>query len=117
MTRPRRTFSIEFKHDAALLALDQGYSAIEASKSLGIGETALRRWVEQLRIGRDGGTPKGKALTLEQQKIQELEARVNRLEREKAILKEGPVHQRRLPALSGQQSISQQHECRWPLWR
>jgi transposase len=87
MTRPRRTFSIEFKHDAALLVLDQGYSVIEASKSLGIGETALRRWVEQLRIEHDGGTPKGEALTPEQQKIQELEAQVNRLEREQAILK------------------------------
>ena len=87
MTTQRRTFSTEFKHDAALLVLDQGYSVIEASKSLGIGETALRRWVEQLRIERDGGTPKSKALTPEQQKIQELEARINRLEREKAILK------------------------------
>ena len=76
-----------YRHNAALLVLDQGYSVIEASKSLGIGETALRRWVDQLRIERDGGTPKGKALTPEQQKIQELEARVNRLEREKAILK------------------------------
>lgn len=32
-------------------------------------------------------TPKSKALAPEQQKIQELEARINRLEREKAILK------------------------------
>ena len=53
----------------------------------GVVGTALRRWVDQLRIERDGGTPKGKALTAEQQKIQELEARINRLEREKAILK------------------------------
>ncbi len=87
MTKQRRTFSTEFKHDAALLVLDQGYSVPEASKSLGIGETALRRWVDQLRVERDGGTPKGKALTPEQQRIQELEARINRLEREKAILK------------------------------
>ena len=32
-------------------------------------------------------TPKAKALMPEQQRIQELEAQVNRLEREKAILK------------------------------
>ncbi|MGU5639234.1 hypothetical protein ACV1DC_04055 [Aeromonas caviae] len=36
---------------------------------------------------RTGTTPIGKALTPEQQKIQELEARINRLEREKDILK------------------------------
>lgn len=47
----------------------------------------LRRWVQQLRSEREGHTPNSKALTPEQQKIQELEARINRLEREKAILK------------------------------
>lgn len=35
---------------------------------------------------RTGVTPGNKALTPEQHKIQELEARINRLEREKAIL-------------------------------
>lgn len=48
---------------------------------------ALRRWVKQLQNERQGVTPKSKALTPEQQKIQELEARIDRLEREKAILK------------------------------
>jgi transposase len=50
-------------------------------------ESALRRWVKQLQEERVGVTPKSKALTPEQQKIQELEARIDRLEREKAILK------------------------------
>ena len=49
----------------------------------------MRRWVKQLEAERQGVTPKSKALTPEQQKIQELEARINRLEREKAILKKG----------------------------
>lgn len=87
MSRQRRTFSRQFKHDAACLVLDQGYSIAEACRSLDVGETALRRWVEQLRAERDGTAPASKALTPEQQRIQELEARVNRLEREKAILK------------------------------
>jgi transposase len=87
MTKQRRTFSPEFKREAADLVLKQNYSFIEASRSLGIGETALRRWVDQLQQERTGITPKSKALTPEQQKIQELEARINRLEREKSILK------------------------------
>lgn len=87
MAKQRRTFSTEFKHEAASLVLDQGYSFTEASKSLGVGETALRRWVDQLKGERGGTTPKAKALTSEQQRIQELESRINRLEREKAILK------------------------------
>jgi transposase len=83
----RHIFSTEFKHEAASLVLDQGYRFTEACQSLGIGETALRRWVSQLEEERGGVTPKAKALTPEQQRIQELEAKISRLEREKAILK------------------------------
>ncbi len=67
--------------------LDQGYSHIETSRSLGVIESALRRWVNQLQQERNGITPQSKALKPEQQKIQELEARIARLEREKSILK------------------------------
>jgi transposase len=53
--RQRRTFSSEFK--------------IEAARSLDVGETALRRWVEQLKLERGGTTPTTKTLTPEQQNI------------------------------------------------
>ena len=91
MTRKRRSFSPEFKQEAASLVLDQGYTIPQASVSLGIGESAVRRWVQQLTDERKGVTPKGKALTPEQRRIQELEARCNRLEREKEILKKATV--------------------------
>ncbi len=42
---------------------------------------------DRLKSERGGTTPKSAAMTAEQQKIQELEAKVNRLEREKSILK------------------------------
>ncbi|MCI3945892.1 transposase [Pseudomonas syringae] len=87
MTKQRRSFSAEFKREAAGLVLDQGYSHTEASRSLGVVESALRRWVNQLQQERSGVTPQSKALTPEQQKIQELESRIARLEREKSILK------------------------------
>ncbi len=87
MTKQRRSFSAEFKREAADLVLKQNYSYIEASRSLGVGESALRRWVGQVQQERQGVTPQSKALTPEQQKIQELEARIARLEREKSILK------------------------------
>ncbi|QPB84569.1 IS3 family transposase [Pseudoalteromonas rubra] len=89
MTRKRRTFTQEFKVEAAALVLDKGYSVPEACRSLDIGETALRRWIQQLKQERGGETPQSKALTPEQQKIQELEARIDRLEREKSIPKKG----------------------------
>ena len=84
----RRQFSAEFKLEAASLVLDQGYSVPEACTSLGVGDTALRRWVKQARAEREGTVPTGHApLTEEHRRIAELEAKVKRLEQEKAILK------------------------------
>lgn len=87
MSNQRRTFSPEFKRNAATLVLDQSYSHMDACRSVGVAESVLRRWVQQLQLERQGVTPQSKAMTPEQQRIQELEARVDRLEREKAILK------------------------------
>jgi transposase len=47
MSRQRRTFTPEFKREAASLVLDQGYSHADAAHSLGLVESALRRWVNQ----------------------------------------------------------------------
>lgn len=84
----RRSFSEQFKHDAASLVLDQGYSVSQACEAMNVGQTAMRRWVDQLRKERGGTTPShAKALTAEQQRIQALEQQIIKLEREKEILK------------------------------
>lgn len=84
----RRKISTEFKIESASLVLDQGYTISEACDAVGIGDTAMRRWVNQLRNERQGITPVGsKALTPDQQKIQELETKIKRIEMEKEILK------------------------------
>ena len=87
MTKQRRSFSAEFKRAAAGLVLKQNYSYIEASRSLGVGESALRRWVEQVQKERQGVTPQSKALTPEQQKFRSWKLGSLALEREKSILK------------------------------
>lgn len=87
MTSVRRGFTPEFKREAAALVVEQGYTVNEACKAMGVGDTAMRRWVEQLKSEQQGITPSSKALTAEQQRIQELEKRVKRLELEKEILK------------------------------
>lgn len=79
MSKQRRTFSPEFKQQAACLVLGQGYSHMEASRSVGVGETVLRRWMRQLQMERQGVTPQGKTITPDQQRIPELEARIERL--------------------------------------
>lgn len=63
MTRKPRSFSPEFRPEAASLVLDQGYTIPQGSLSLGIGESAIRRWVNRLTGGCGGVTPTGKALT------------------------------------------------------
>ena len=87
MARLRRSFNTDFKREAANLVLKEGYSVAEASRSLDVGEAALKRWIDQLEGERLGVTPKAKAFTDEQRRIQELEAQVRRLEQEKSILK------------------------------
>jgi len=51
MTKYRHFFSDKFKREAEAddLVLKQNYSYIEASRSLGIGESALRRRVDQVQ--------------------------------------------------------------------
>lgn len=84
----KRSFSTEFKHDAACLVLDQGYGLQEACDAVGVGMTAMRRWVGQLEGERRGKTPvKSRAMTPDQQRIQALEAKIRKIEREKEILK------------------------------
>ena len=87
MTKKRRSFTTEFKLEAAQLVTQQGYSAAEASRYLGVSDVLLGRWVRQLKKESTGIKPKSKALIPEQQRIKELEARIDRLEREKVILK------------------------------
>lgn len=84
----RRTFSQEFKLDAANLILKQGYTYKEAQEATGVSNGALRNWVSQIQKEQQGEIPVGaRAITEEQQKIQALEKRIKQLEIEKEILK------------------------------
>ncbi len=86
----RRSYSADFKRKVADLVLDQGYSHIEISDSLGVVEPTVHHWTNKLQQERNGVTPQNTALTPEQQKIQELEARIAHLEQENSILKNLP---------------------------
>ncbi|GIU52876.1 transposase [Shewanella sairae] len=81
------TYSTEFKIDAANLVINQGYTIREACQATGVGPTAMRRWVIQLKQEFEGITPSANAMTPEQRRIQELEAQIKKIEWEKDILK------------------------------
>jgi transposase len=65
----------------------QGYSFSKACEALGVGDTALRRWMAQWRA-EQAEPPRNEVQAMaDQRRIRDLEARVMELEREREILK------------------------------
>ena len=88
MTKKRRSFTREFKLEAASLVLDQGYTRVEAARSLDINDQMLSRWVKEHQNDEDGQAFRGNGkLTPEQEEIKRLKAQVKRLEMEREVLK------------------------------
>jgi transposase len=83
----RKDFSDEFKAEAVNLVLEQGYTVTKAAKALGIGETALRRWLGHRQAKVQPGPSDLVSLTPDQRRIRDLERQVAQLERERDILK------------------------------
>ncbi len=48
--RPRRSFTDEYKAEVVQLCCTSGKSIAEVARDLGLGETAVRRWVAQAEI-------------------------------------------------------------------
>jgi len=57
MGKKRRSFSTEFKHEAACLVVDQGYSMTEACRSLYVGETGLPAGLTNLKLNGEASRP------------------------------------------------------------
>ncbi len=85
--RTRRTFSPEFKLEAAQLVVDQRYSVEEAAKAMNVSRSAMDKWVRQLKQERKGINPKASPLTPEQIEIRELKKRIAELEEHNEIIK------------------------------
>ncbi|KYY13619.1 transposase [Vibrio parahaemolyticus] len=85
--RTRRTFSPEFKLEAAQLVVDQGYSVVEAAKAMNVSKSAMDKWVRQLKQELQGVTPKASPLTPEQIEIRTLKKRIAELEEHNEIIK------------------------------
>ena len=87
MAKKRKTFSPEFRLEAAGLVVDQGYTVKAACDAMGVSKTSMENWVRQLRQERRGQMPNTTAMTPDQRRIQELEKQLRRVEMEKEILK------------------------------
>lgn len=82
----RREITQAVRDEAIHLVVSEGQSIMHVCGLMGIGSTALRRWVGQWRQGHERAslpTTSG----AERQRIAELEATVRRLQEERDLLK------------------------------
>jgi transposase len=91
MTKKRRTFDDSFKLQVVKMIKDQGLTVTQVCQDLNIGETAVRRWVQQYEAEQLGQAGIGKPLTAEQQRIRQLEQENRQLKMDNDILKKATV--------------------------
>jgi len=84
--RKRRRFSAEYKAETVRLVQRSGKSIGQMALELGIGETALRRWVEQAEVEAGRG-PEEALKRSEREELVELRRENRRLRLEREILK------------------------------
>ena len=84
--RKRRKFTEEYKAETVRLVQRSDKSIGKLALELGIGETALRRWVEQAEIEAGRG-PAGALKRSEREELVELRRENQRLRLEREILK------------------------------
>jgi transposase len=87
MTKKRRAFDDSFKLQVVKMIKDQGLTVTQVCQDLNIGETAVRRWVQQYEAEQLGQAGIGKPLTAEQQRIRQLEQENRQLKVDNDILK------------------------------
>ncbi|EGL6022697.1 transposase [Salmonella enterica] len=72
-------FTAEFKLEAAKLVVDHGYTYVKAAEAVNVSHSAITRWVNKLRLERQGKTPTGLPLTSEQLELREMKKKYNAL--------------------------------------
>ena len=82
----RRRFSAEYKAEAVRLVGSSDKSIGAIARELGLGETALRRWVQQAEVDAGRG-PTGALTTGEREELGHLRRENQRLRMEREILK------------------------------
>jgi transposase len=86
-SKQRRTYDKEFKSEAVRLALQEGYSAAEVERNLGIGANIVSRWVRESKEDPDHAFPGKGRLKPPEEEIRNLQRELARVKRERDILK------------------------------
>lgn len=86
MGKPGKRYSKEHREEAVRLVLESGQSIAQVARTLGMGETALRKWVKQAKIDAGEGPPDA-LTTAEKQELRRLKRENSRLRQERDFLK------------------------------
>ena len=87
MNKERRVFDTTFKLEVVKLIKEQGVSVGQVCTDMSIGETAAGRWIKQVEAEQLGKSGIGKPLTVEQQRIRQLELENRQLKSDNDLLK------------------------------
>jgi transposase-like protein len=84
--KKRRSYTAEFKVEAARLATQGDKPIREIARNIGVSESALRRWVGQLDIDTGKGPP-GALTTEERAELTQLRREIRQIRMERDFLK------------------------------
>lgn len=87
MKKQRRTVDPSVKLEVVRMIKEQGLSVRHVSQSVDVGQTAIRRWVNQYEAEINGKPGIGNPLTAEQQWIRQLENENRQLRSDVDVLK------------------------------
>jgi len=85
--KKRKNYSREFKMEAVRLITEKGYSIAEASRSLGVEYSVLRRWRQQFADDPQNAFPGKGRLKAPDEDLRRLQRELDRVKQERDILK------------------------------
>lgn len=87
-----KSYTKEFKVQAVKLVVEQGMSALQVGKDLGVSQSAVSKWVRDFKVnGAEAFPGRGKLLPQDEE-IRRLQRENHRLEMERDILKKALVY-------------------------
>jgi transposase len=72
MKKKRKSYSKQFKIDAVKLVTEEGYTASEAARNLGVNPSVFRRWKNKFESDNDQAFPGKGRMTPEKEELYRL---------------------------------------------
>ena len=84
-------YDARFKRQVACMVVDLGMTVAQVVNDMKVGRTAVDRWIAQYWAEKKGEPVIGKPLTVEQQRVRQLEAENRQLKSDNDLLKKASV--------------------------